>query len=201
MPGAPAAVYGRRSVLPTPFAPFRIRPGDPLPEAEAQAARTLGAPFVVDPAEPSSLRFAPSALGRVPAGSATDHQEACRDADGRVSGTPGHERACLHGAAHRARIVAECRSLLEAGYSGVLLDRPDLVLGLGLFGAGFCEACQAVFQADLRQEYGDQVEPFDFRRIAADELASAPPVWWGSGLSGNTAASRSRAAWNWAGPT
>ena len=161
-------------MLPTPFAPFRIRPGDPLPEAEAQAARTLGAPFVVDPAEPSSLRFAPSALGRVPAGSATDHHEACRDADGRVSGTPGHERACLHGAAHRARIVAECRSLLEAGYSGVLLDRPDLVLGLGLFGAGFCEACQAVFQADLRQEYGDQVEPFDFRRIAADELASAP---------------------------
>ena len=160
-------------MLPTPFAPFRIRPGDPVPEAEAHAARTLGTPFVIDPAEPASRRLAPSALARVPAGSAVDHQEACRDADGRVSGTSGHERACLHGAAHRARIVAECRSLLEAGYAGVLLDRPDLVLGLGLLGAGFCDACQAVFQADLRQEYGEQVEPFDFRRIVADELVSA----------------------------
>ncbi len=160
-------------MLPTPFAPFRIRPGDPVPEAEAHAVRTLGAPFVVDPAEPASPRLASSALARVPAGRAADHQEACRDADGRVSGTSGHERACLHGAVHRARIVSECRSLLEAGYAGVLLDRPDLVLGLGLLGAGFCDACQAVFQADLRQEYGDQVEPFDFRRIVADELVSA----------------------------
>jgi len=160
-------------VLPTPFAPFRIRPGDLVPEAEALAARTLGAPFVVDPAEPASPRFAPSALARVPAGSAIDHQEACRDADGRVSGTSGHERACLHSAAHRTRVVAECRSHLEAGYAGVLLDRPDRVLGLGLFGAGFCAACQEGFQADLRQEYGDQLEPFDFRRIAADELVSS----------------------------
>lgn len=174
MPGAPAAVYGRRSVLPTPFAPFRIRPGDPVPEAEALAARTLGGPFVVDPAEPTSPRFAPSALARVPAGTAADRDEACRDADGQVSGTPGHERACPYGAGHRARVVAECRSHLEAGYAGVLIDRPDLVLGLGLFGAGFCDACQAAFQADLRLEYGGQLEPFDFRRIAADELASAP---------------------------
>ena len=68
---------------------------------------------------------------------------------------------------------AECRGHLEAGYAGVLLDRPDLVLGLGLFGAGFCDSCQPVFQADLRREYGDQLEPFDFRRVAADELASA----------------------------
>ena len=43
----------------------------------------------------------------------------------------------------------------------------------GSSGAGFSDACQAVFQADLRREYGDQVEPFDYRRIAADELASA----------------------------
>lgn len=174
MPGAPGAVYGPRSVLPTPFSPFRIRPGDPVPEAEAFAVRTRGAPFVVDPAEPSSPRLAPAALARVPAGKAADQEEACRDADGRVSGTTGHERACLHGASHRARVVAECRTLLAAGYSGVVLDRPDLVLGLGLFGAGFCEACQAVFQAGLREEYGEQVEPFDFRRIAADELATAP---------------------------
>ena len=158
----------------TPFAPFRIRPGDPLPETETHAARTLGAPLVVDPAEPTASRFAPTALGRIAAGSAADRQEACRDADGQVSGTAGHERACLHGAAHRARVVAGCRALLDAGYAGALLDRPDLVLGLGLLGAGFCDACQEVFQADLRREYGDQVEPFDFRRIAADELASAP---------------------------
>jgi hypothetical protein len=157
----------------TPFAPFRIRRGDSVPEAEAHAARTAGAPLVVDPAEPTSLRFAPAALGRVAAGTAADREETCRDADGQVSGTAGHERACLHGPTHRTRIVAECRSLIEAGYAGVLLDRPDLVLGLGLLGAGFCDSCQAVFQADLRREYGDQVEPFDFRRIAADELASA----------------------------
>jgi hypothetical protein len=167
-------VYGPRSVPSTPFAPFRIRPGDPVPEAEAHAARTLGTPLVVDPAEPTSLRLAPAALGRIAAGSASSREEACRDADGQVSGTAGHERACLQGATHRARIVAECRSLLEAGYAGILLDRPDLVLGLGLLGAGFCDACQVVFQADLRREYGEQVEPFDFRRIAADELASAP---------------------------
>jgi hypothetical protein len=167
-------VYGPRSVPSTPFAPFRIRPGDPAPEAEAHAARTLGTPLVVDPAEPTSLRLAPAALGRIAAGSASSREEACRDADGQVSGTAGHERACLQGATHRARIVAECRSLLEAGYAGILLDRPDLVLGLGLLGAGFCDACQVVFQADLRREYGEQVEPFDFRRIAADELASAP---------------------------
>ena len=157
----------------TPFAPFRIRPGDSVSEAEAHAARTAGAPLVVDPAEPTSLRLAPAALGRIAAGNAARPEEACRDAGGQVSGTAGHERACLHGPTHRTRIVDECRSLIEAGYAGVLLDRPDLVLGLGLLGAGFCDSCQAVFQADLRREYGDQVEPFDFRRIAADELASA----------------------------
>jgi hypothetical protein len=160
-------------VLPYPFAPFRIRPGDALPEAEALAARTLGAPLVVDPAEAASTRLAPVALARVAAGHAADQQEACRGSDGRASGTTGHERACLHSAAHRARMVATCRAHLEAGYAGVVLDRPDLVLGLGLFGAGFSEACQAAFQAELRREYGDQLEPFDFRRIAADELASA----------------------------
>ncbi len=163
-----------RSVLPTPFAPFRIRPGDPLAEAEALAGRTRGAPLVVDPAEPSSPRFAPEALARVAAGTAADQAEACRDADGRVSGTQGHERACLHSPAHRARVTAACRGALDAGYAGVLLDRPDLVLGLGLFGAGFSDACQAAFQAVLRQEYGDQLEPFDFRRIAQDELTSSP---------------------------
>jgi hypothetical protein len=128
---------------------------------------------VVDPAEASSLRLAPVALARVAAGRAADQQEACRGADGRVSGTPGHERACLNSGEHRARIVTTCRGLLDAGYAGVLLDRPDLVLGLGLFGAGFSDACQAAFQAELRREYGDQLEPFDYRRIAADELASA----------------------------
>jgi hypothetical protein len=161
-------------VLPTPFAPFRIRPGDHVPEAEALAARTLGAPVVVDPAEPDSARLAPVSLARVAAGSAADHEEACRDADDRVSGTVGHERACLHGAAHRARIVDACRAALGAGYAGVVLDRPDLVLGLGLFGAGFCDSCQAVFQDLLRHEYGKQLEPLDYRRVASDELASAP---------------------------
>ena len=35
---------------------------------------------------------------------------------------------------------------------------------------------------------------------ARQRRASAPPVWWGSGLRGSTAPSRNRAAWNWAGP-
>ncbi|HET8725052.1 MAG TPA: hypothetical protein VFM53_12715 [Anaeromyxobacteraceae bacterium] len=161
-------------MLPHPFAPFRIRPGDPIAEAEALAARTLGAPLVVDPAEPGSPRLAPTALGRVAAGSASDQEAACRGADGRLSGTVGHERACPNSTVHRERVAAAGRSLLEAGYAGVLLDRPDLVLGLGLFGAGFCEPCQAAFQAGLRDEYGTQLDPFDFRRIAADELATAP---------------------------
>ena len=160
-------------MLPHPFAPFRIKPGDPIPEAEGLAARTMGSPLVVDPAEPASLRLAPVALARFPAGQAADQQEACRGADGRVSGTVGHERACLNSAVHRARVVASCRTMLEAGYAGVVLDRPDMVLGLGLFGAGFSDACQAAFQADLRREYGDQLEPFDYRRIASDELATA----------------------------
>ncbi len=161
-------------MLPNPFAPFRIRPGDPVPESEALAASTLGAPLVVDPAEGASRHLAPSALARVAAGSALDQAEACRDADGRVSGTVGHERACLHATLHRSRIVSTSTALLAEGWGGVLLDRPDLVLGLGLFGAGFCEACQAAFHAELRREYGEQVEAFDFRRIAADELVSAP---------------------------
>jgi hypothetical protein len=160
-------------VLPSPFAPFRIRPGDPVPEAEALSARTLGAPLVVDPAEPQSARLAPQALARVPAGRAADQDAACRGADGRVSGTVGHERACLHSPVHRERVVAAGRAAIDLGYAGIVLDRPDLVLGLGLFGAGFSDACQAAFQAELRREYGDQLEAFDYRRIAADELASA----------------------------
>lgn len=174
MPGRPDAVYGRRSVLPHPFAPFRIRPGDPVAEVEALAARTRGAPLVVDPAEPGSMRFAPTALARLPAGRAADHAEACRDAAGRVSGNPGHERTCLNGSAHRVRLAAESRALLDAGFSGLLLDRPDQALSLGLLGAGFCEACQSAFLADLRREYGDQLDAFDFRRVVADEVATAP---------------------------
>lgn len=174
MPARPDAVYGRRSVLPHPFAPFRIRPGDAVSEVESLAARTLGAPLVVDASDPGSMRFAPVALGRLPAGRASDHAEACRDAAGRVSGNPGEERACLNGSAHRTRLADESRALLDAGFAGVLLDRPDQALGLGLLGAGFCEACQGAFLADLRREYGDQLDVFDFRRVVADEVASAP---------------------------
>ena len=156
------------------FAPFRLRPGDALAEMEAYAAETGGAPLVVDPAD-AGLAGPPSrAWARVPAGRAADQVEACRAADGRVSGVSGFERACLHNLEHRRRVADLAIRSVDLGHPGLLLDRPDAVLALGLLGAGFSDACQGAFLAELRREYGAQLEPFDYRRLAGDALATAP---------------------------
>jgi len=155
------------------FAPFRIRPGPALAESEATAAESGASPLLVDLSEPLPSGLAARTLARIPAGSAVDQEEACRAADGSVAGAPGLERACLHGAVHRRRVADAARAALDAGHAGVLLDRPDAPLALGLFGAGFSKACQEAFLEQLRREYGSQLEPFDYRRLAGEALANA----------------------------
>jgi len=156
------------------FAPFRLRPGDALAEVEAFAAETGGAPLVIDPADKLAEGLPERTWARLPAGRALVQDEACRAADGKVSGVTGFERACLNSPAHRQRVAEQGVAALDAGHAGLLLDRPDAVLALGLLGAGFSDACQAAFQAGLRREYGPQFGAFDYRRIAGEALASSP---------------------------
>jgi hypothetical protein len=155
------------------FAPFRVRPGDALASAEAHAAATGAAPLVVNAGDPATAALAPRAFARVAAGRAAVQSDACRAADGRVSGGMGYERGCLHSEGHRGRVAGEALAALTAGHAGVLLDRPDAALGLGLFGSGFSDPCQAAFLRDLRDQYGEQLEPFDFRSVAREALAVA----------------------------
>jgi len=160
-------------VAPDAFAPFRLRPGDALAEVEAVAAETGGAPLVVDPSDGLPEGLAARTWARVPAGRAAVQDEACRAADGRVSGVSGFERACLHSPAHRERVTEAARAAIDTGHAGALLDRPDAVLALGLLGAGFSDSCQRAFLAQLRRDYGEQLEPFDYRRLAGEALASS----------------------------
>ncbi len=155
------------------FAPFRLRPGDALAAVEAFAAETGGAPLIADPAETLPEGLAGRTWARVPAGRAAVQDEACRAADGKVSGVSGFERACLHSPAHRKRVADSGRAALDSGHAGVLFDRPDAVLALGLLGAGFSDSCQRAFLAELKHEYGDQLEPFDYRRLTGEAIASA----------------------------
>jgi len=155
------------------FAPFRLRPGDALAEAEVHAAETGGSPLVIDAAERQADGISGRTWARIAAGRATSQEEACRDAEGRVSGVSGVERACLNSAAHRKRVSEGALLALDAGHPGVLLDRPDADLALGLFGAGFSDGCQEAFLGELRREYGPQFEPFDYRRLAREALVAA----------------------------
>jgi len=155
------------------FAPFRLRPGDALPEAEVYAAETGGAPLVVDTAERRADGISGRTWARIAAGRAMVQEEACRDAEGRVSGVSGAERACLHSAAHRRRVADLALQALDSGHPGLLLDRPDADLALGLFGAGFSDGCQEAFLGELGREYGPQLEPIDYRRLAREALAAA----------------------------
>lgn len=156
------------------FAPFRVRPGDPVADAESRAEAAALAPLVVSFGDPGAAPLASRSMARIAAWRAATQEDACRAADGRVSGSPGHERGCLHSPGHRRRIVDEALAALGDGHLGVLLDRPDAALTLGLFGAGFSDDCLTAFMHDLADQYGDQLEPFDFRAVAREALASAP---------------------------
>jgi hypothetical protein len=155
------------------FAPFRVRPGDALASVEAHAAATGASPLVVNAGDPATAELAPRSFARISAGRAAVQSDACRAADGRVAGGPGYERGCLHSDGHRQRVAGDALAALAAGHAGVLLDHPDAALGLGLFGAGFSDACQGAFLRDLQDQYGEQLEPFDFRSVAREALAVA----------------------------
>ena len=156
------------------FAPFRLRSRSALAEAEATAAEAGASPLVVDPSEPLPEGMAARTVALLPASAAAGAEEACRAADGSVAGVPGHERPCLHAAPFRRRLAEQGLAAVVAGHAGVLIDRPDAALSLGLFGAGFSDACLGAFLANLRRDYGSQFEPLDMRRLAAEALALAP---------------------------
>jgi hypothetical protein len=59
------------------------------------------------------------------------------------------------------------------GHAGLILDRPDAPLALGLLGAGFSEACRGAFLRHLRRDYGSQLDAIDFQKLAGEALATA----------------------------
>jgi hypothetical protein len=157
----------------TTFAPYRLAPGA-LPEEAARAAAALDAePLVAAPAEPLPAALLNRALADVPVGRAAESSEACRAADGSVSGMGGAPRACLSSERQRIRVADAIRSAVSAGFAGVCLDRPDAPLTLGLLGAGFCTDCQRAFTRQLVREYGDHFQPVDFLALAREAVAQA----------------------------
>ncbi len=157
----------------TTFAPYRLAPGA-LPEEAARAAAALDAePLVAAPAEPLPAALLNRALADVPVGRAAASSEACRAADGSVSGMGGAPRACLSSERQRIRVADAVRSAVAAGFAGVCLDKPDSPLTLGLLGAGFCTDCQRAFTRQLVREYGDHFQPVDFLALAREAVAQA----------------------------
>ena len=157
----------------TTFAPYRLAPGA-LPEEAARAAAALDAePLVAAPAEPLPAPLLNRALADVPVGRAAASSEACRAADGSVSGMGGAPRACLSSERQRIRVADAVRSAVAAGFAGVCLDKPDSPLTLGLLGAGFCTDCQRAFTRQLVREYGDHFQPVDFLALAREAVAQA----------------------------
>jgi hypothetical protein len=156
------------------FAPCRLAPGALPPEA-ARAAEALGAgPLVAPPDLPLPAALLEGALAEVPSGLAADAEEACRAADGTPAGLGGPARACLASARHRSRVATAVQGALAGGFAGVLLDRPDASLALGLLGAGFCAECQHDLAHHLLRVYGDHFQPVDYPAIAREALAQSP---------------------------
>jgi len=158
----------------TPFAPFRPEPGTLPVEAARRAAESEAGPLLLDPGEPVPAEMGGAVLAALPAGRAGAPEEACRAADGSPAGVAGALRACLTSERHRRRLAEAAATALAAGLPGVCLDQPDEPLALGLLGAGFCADCQRAFLRELAREYGDQFQPLDFARMAAEALAQAP---------------------------
>jgi hypothetical protein len=156
------------------FAPFRTGPGA-LPAEAARRAEALGAgPLVAAAGDPLPGPLLSLALAEVPAGRAASEGEACRAADGTPSGMGGPLGACLVSPRHRGRVAEVARAALDAGFAGILLDRPDAPLARGLLGAGFCADCQREFARRLQREYGDQFQPLDYLALAREAVTSAP---------------------------
>ena len=145
------------------FAPFRIRPEEDVAEAEAFAAETSADPLVAGATDGLPLGLGARTWALVSAGAAADDGEACRAADGSPSGAPGRPSPCLHSEAYRRRVIAAALAALDrgrappadppgpaaapadpgvggaasaaGGHQGLMLDRPDASLALGLLGA------------------------------------------------------------------
>ena len=158
----------------TPFAPFRLEPGTLPAEAARHAAESEAGPLLVDPGEPVPAAMEGRVLAALPAGRAGAPEEACRAADGSPAGISGALRACLTSERHRRRVAEAAAKAVADGLPGICLDLPDAPLALGLLGAGFCADCQRAFLRELSREYGDQLQPLDFGRMASDALAQAP---------------------------
>jgi hypothetical protein len=152
------------------FAPYRIAPGAPPEEVARIAAQLAAEPLVAPAAEPVPAAIANRALADVPCARAPSSEEACRAADGSPAGLSGPPRACLCSEAHRARVAAQAREALSAGFAGVFLDRPDAPLALGLLGAGFCPDCLAAFGRQLTREYGPHFQPLDYLAMAREAV-------------------------------
>ncbi len=156
------------------FAPFRPRPGAPPAEAARLAAGTLAGPLLAGAHDAVDDSLRERALESFPAGPAPAAAEACLAADGSPAGHPGPPRSCLTSAELPRRAGEAARRALSRGLAGILLERPDASLALGLLGAGFCASCREAFHRALAAEYGEQLEPFDYPRLAREALAQAP---------------------------
>jgi len=155
------------------FAPYRLAPGLAPAEALRRAAEAEAAPLVVELGERLARDLAERSLAAIAAGLAASPEQACQAADGSTSGGPGSPRACLSSARHREEVAESEAAAIAAGFAGILLDRPDAPLALGLLGAGFCPECRRAFLSELGGEYGDQLEPLDYAAMAREALATA----------------------------
>ena len=157
----------------TAFAPYRL-PAGTLPEEAARLASDAAAgPLVVGQDDPLPSGMAGAALALVAAGHSSLPEEACRAADGSLSGAPGPLHACLVSPRHRARVAEALARALAAGYAGAFLDRPDAPVAKGILGSGFCPDCQRAFSRELSREYGDNFMPLDYLALAREALAQA----------------------------
>ena len=155
------------------FAPYRLAPGALPEEAVRAAADAEASPLVAGPGEPLPGPLVNAALADVPAGRAASPAEACRAADGSISGGGGPARACASSPRQRARVAEASRAAVQAGFAGICLDRPDAPLALGLLGAGFCPECQRELARHLAREYGEQFQPVDYLALARAAIAQA----------------------------
>lgn len=159
--------------MPEAFAPLLVPPGSSPPAVVRLAGETGSGPLLVDPELRPAPGVAARSLALLPAWRAQAPGEACLGADGAPAGGAQVPRACPVSPPGRERLAAAAAEALQAGFAGVALDRPDALLALGLLGAGFCEACQRGFHRELGREYGEQLEPVDYLRLAREAVAQA----------------------------
>lgn len=153
-----------------------LRPGEPPLSAEELGARAVSAVAVPSGQELPARAPGVALYASMDAVGPADTSP-CRSAAGEAARSPDASLlGCPNNPQQRAHQEAAGKNVDRAEIDGVLLDAPDGWYAAGRTGAGFCEHCEAAFQASLHADLLEQFAPGPLLPAIAKQ-SNAAPFW------------------------